>query len=113
MVRKNINHFLLITPLSLLDPNTVNWLKRNMNFVFGFPEIVRFSWSSCSRILEESAAPVNWNDPMPIDESISKKRSSSAAAISKQTTLISVEGKQKVKEKNYLSAYKCNSITEI
>ncbi len=33
-----------------------------MNPVFGFSEIVRFSWSSCSRILEDLAIKVNWND---------------------------------------------------
>ena len=28
------------------DPVTVNWLKRNLNPVFGYPEIVRFSWAT-------------------------------------------------------------------
>ncbi len=38
-----------------------------MDRVFGFPEIVRFSWSSCARILDESAMSVFWNDPVEED----------------------------------------------
>ena len=45
------------------DPNTEQWLKRNADKVFGFPEIVRFSWSSCTRILDSYAVAVNWNEP--------------------------------------------------
>ena len=74
-----------------------------MNNVFGFPEIVRFSWSSCSRILEESAVPVNWNDPISNDD-IGKKRPAA--------TFKSSEGK-KENGKTYLSAYKCKLISEI
>lgn len=91
---------------SFLDPNTVNWLKRNLNTIFGFPEIVRFSWSSCSRILDELAVPVNWNDPVGEDETgSSKKRPASASISSKQST--------EKKERNIFSAYKCKSLTEI
>ena len=93
-----------------LDPNTVNWLKRNMNKVFGFPEIVRFSWSSCSRILEESAVPINWNDPIAIEESSGSKKRTASVANLKQTSLISTSER---KEKNYLTGFKCKIINEI
>lgn len=84
-----------------------------MNKVFGFPEIVRFSWSSCSRILEESALPVNWNDPIISFEesSAGKKRSAPGAANLKQTSFNARDGEKK--EKNFLSAYKCKVINEI
>ena len=42
------------------DPVTVSWLAANMISVFGFPSLVRFSWQTTARILEESACPVKW-----------------------------------------------------
>ncbi|RUS35145.1 ribonuclease H-like domain-containing protein [Jimgerdemannia flammicorona] len=44
------------------DPNTVKWLKENMDPVFGYPNIVRFSWSTCYKLLESEAVPVVWCD---------------------------------------------------
>lgn len=40
------------------DPLTVRWLEDNVHPVHGFPDIVRFSWSSCQRILDDKAIPV-------------------------------------------------------
>ncbi len=34
------------------DPQTKAWLKRNTDPVFGFPDVVRFSWSTCDKILQ-------------------------------------------------------------
>ena len=31
------------------DPATQAWLSSNMDPVFGFPDLVRFSWDTCSR----------------------------------------------------------------
>jgi hypothetical protein len=31
-----------------------------MDYVFGFPQFVRFSWSTASLILEKDAAPIKW-----------------------------------------------------
>ncbi|KAJ1948202.1 hypothetical protein FBU59_001704 [Linderina macrospora] len=42
------------------DPNTVKWLKEHVDAVFGYPNIIRFSWSTCVKLLEEHAAPVVW-----------------------------------------------------
>ncbi|RKP22464.1 Rnaseh2a protein, partial [Syncephalis pseudoplumigaleata] len=42
------------------DPNTVSWLRNNVDPVFGFPGIVRFSWATCSRLLDETASSVVW-----------------------------------------------------
>lgn len=35
------------------DPDTIRWLKRNVNAVFGFPPGVRYSWSTAKKILGE------------------------------------------------------------
>ncbi|KAI9276501.1 ribonuclease H-like domain-containing protein [Umbelopsis sp. AD052] len=44
------------------DPNTVRWLNENIDPVFGYPSIIRFSWSTTATILEKKAAPVEWPD---------------------------------------------------
>jgi ribonuclease H2 subunit A len=44
------------------DPNTVKWMKKNMDPVFGYTRVVRFSWSTIEKILEEKAANVIWNE---------------------------------------------------
>jgi ribonuclease H2 subunit A len=79
-----------------------------MTPIFGFPEIVRFSWSSCSRILEELAVQVDWNDPIAEEESSAKKRTSSTAASSSQTTMTKPK-----KVRNFLTAFNCSAVSEI
>ncbi|KAJ1988635.1 hypothetical protein GGI26_003294 [Coemansia sp. RSA 1358] len=44
------------------DPNTVRWLRESLDPVFGYPSIIRFSWSTCTKLLEESAVAVVWAD---------------------------------------------------
>jgi ribonuclease H2 subunit A len=46
------------------DPNTVEWLKGNLNFnaIFGFPSIVRFSWKTIVKILKEKAVKTTFED---------------------------------------------------
>ncbi|KAJ2683856.1 hypothetical protein IWW39_005256 [Coemansia spiralis] len=44
------------------DPSTVRWLKESVDHVFGYPGIIRFSWSTCVKLLEDSAAKVVWPD---------------------------------------------------
>ena len=36
------------------DPNTKAWLNENLNKVFGYPNIVRFGWSTCRKKLEKA-----------------------------------------------------------
>ncbi|KAJ3361017.1 Ribonuclease H2 subunit A [Allomyces javanicus] len=45
------------------DPNTVKWLKRNLDPVFGWPGIIRFSWSTAENLLKEDVVVDDW----PID----------------------------------------------
>ncbi|KAJ2776859.1 hypothetical protein GGI15_004711 [Coemansia interrupta] len=44
------------------DPNTIKWLRESLDLVFGYPGIIRFSWSTCVKILEDKAVPVTWAD---------------------------------------------------
>ncbi|KAJ1733093.1 hypothetical protein LPJ61_001724 [Coemansia biformis] len=42
------------------DPNTTKWLRESVDHVFGYPGIIRFSWSTCTKLLEERAGRVTW-----------------------------------------------------
>ncbi|CAG9464415.1 unnamed protein product [Pedinophyceae sp. YPF-701] len=42
------------------DPATKAWLANNVDAVFGFPNLVRFSWATCAKLLEERAVPVEF-----------------------------------------------------
>ncbi|KAG2110837.1 ribonuclease H-like domain-containing protein [Suillus discolor] len=44
------------------DPKTQIWVKNSLDPTFGFPSIVRFSWTTVKVILEKSAHPVKWID---------------------------------------------------
>lgn len=44
------------------DPATKKWLSGNVDSVFGFPRIVRFSWSTAEKILESNALSVEWEE---------------------------------------------------
>ncbi|XP_012530619.1 ribonuclease H2 subunit A [Monomorium pharaonis] len=44
------------------DPVTKNWLSANVDRVFGFPQLVRFSWSTAEQILESKALTVEWEE---------------------------------------------------
>jgi ribonuclease H2 subunit A len=42
------------------DPETKCWLQENVDRVFGFPSIIRFSWSTCIELLKKEAYHVEW-----------------------------------------------------
>ena len=44
----------------LIDPVTQRWLTSNTDPVFGFPSVVRFSWSTAANILSSDALHVKW-----------------------------------------------------
>lgn len=44
------------------DPNTKKFLKNYCNPIFGFPQIVRFSWSTATNVLEQEAYDVEWEN---------------------------------------------------
>ncbi|KAJ2655547.1 hypothetical protein IW148_006011 [Coemansia sp. RSA 1199] len=54
------------------DPKTIKWLRDSVDQVFGYPGIIRFSWSTCVKLLEERAVKVVWAD----DEDAPKNKAS-------------------------------------
>ncbi|XP_050420550.1 ribonuclease H2 subunit A [Adelges cooleyi] len=44
------------------DPVTKDYLTKNIDPVFGFPNIVRFCWSTAETILKDRAIQVDWSD---------------------------------------------------
>ncbi|TDL16573.1 ribonuclease HII [Rickenella mellea] len=44
------------------DPKTQAWLKQSVDPTFGFPSIVRFSWTTVKVALEKEAHAVKWTD---------------------------------------------------
>ena len=40
-----------------------------MDPIFGFPSVVRFSWKTTTKILEDNQSKVEWFDPVPENES--------------------------------------------
>ncbi|XP_064355441.1 ribonuclease H2 subunit A [Dromaius novaehollandiae] len=44
------------------DPRTKQWLLRNLDPVFGFPQLVRFSWATAQSLLQRHAVPLRWRD---------------------------------------------------
>ncbi|KAL9926422.1 ribonuclease H2 subunit A [Glossina fuscipes fuscipes] len=45
------------------DPITRKFLSENVNYIFGFPRIVRFSWSTAENALSETACLVEFDEP--------------------------------------------------
>lgn len=50
------------------DQAVKNWLRDVMDPIFGFPQLVRFSWSTAYTILDDKAIAFKWDDDEPIDE---------------------------------------------
>ncbi|XP_062507785.1 ribonuclease H2 subunit A-like [Corticium candelabrum] len=44
------------------DAHTKEWLESVCDPVFGFPQFVRFSWSTVDKLLERKATAVEWED---------------------------------------------------
>ncbi|EPZ35329.1 ribonuclease H2 subunit A-like protein [Rozella allomycis CSF55] len=53
------------------DPKTIQWLHDSMNPLFGFPDIIRFSWATTAKLLDEKCIKVEWP---PIEENEPKKK---------------------------------------
>ena len=48
--------------LFCIDPTTKKFLAQNIDPVFGFPQLVRFSWSTSEQILKTKSVMVEWED---------------------------------------------------
>jgi ribonuclease H2 subunit A len=44
------------------DPVTKQWLNSNIDHVFGYPTVTRFSWSTTQKLLDRAAVRVLWDD---------------------------------------------------
>lgn len=44
----------------MADPKTVAWLGNNVDNIFGFPNIARFSWQTVKTMLMQKAVKVKW-----------------------------------------------------
>ncbi|VDK19191.1 unnamed protein product [Anisakis simplex] len=53
--------------LTTFDPNTKKFLRDAIDPVFGYPNLVRFSWKTAEVILEKSAVPCKWEEPGKIE----------------------------------------------
>ncbi|XP_046373828.2 ribonuclease H2 subunit A-like [Haliotis rufescens] len=60
------------------DPGTKKFLAGNMDPVFGFPDFVRFSWSTASQLIEKDCVQVRWED----DDEDETKNTGSASLLS-------------------------------
>lgn len=48
-----------------VDPKTKAWLENNVEPVFGYPNLVRFSWQTVKTILAKRGVDVKWCAPPP------------------------------------------------
>lgn len=55
------------------DPVTKAWLKSNIDPVFGFSSLVRFSWGTTQNILKEHAVKVTWEGDDDDDDPLQTK----------------------------------------
>jgi len=50
------------------DPVTKKFLQTTFHPVFGFPSIVRFSWKTAEKIIDEKGVKVSWEEEEPEEE---------------------------------------------
>ncbi|XP_046899548.1 ribonuclease H2 subunit A isoform X2 [Hypomesus transpacificus] len=72
------------------DPKTKAWMLKYLDPVFGYPQFVRFSWSTAQTLLDSKAVPVHWDD----DEEDGEK----AAARKNNTSVLSYFSNAKTDE---------------
>lgn len=56
------------------DPETKKFLEGNLDRVFGFPQLVRFSWSTAEKILDSKAITATWDEEE--EEHVKSKKAS-------------------------------------
>ena len=74
-------------------------MKSNTDRVFGFPDIIRFSWAPVKSLLKdhpESVATVEWSDEEDEDENSKATRNNAKVTDFFQSNVTSVDGKIEV-----------------
>jgi len=67
------------------DPKCKSWMEKNLkDLVFGYPDIVRFSWGPAKLALKDKANIVDWPDDGDDDEDAGYEQSSMTAFFSKK-----------------------------
>jgi ribonuclease H2 subunit A len=56
------------------DPNTKKWLTKNCDKIFGFPNIVRFSWKTTTNILKDHSEVLKWENHNDEDDDKRNKK---------------------------------------
>jgi ribonuclease H2 subunit A len=56
------------------DPITKKWLRKTIDPVFGFPNMVRFSWKTTKDLIDERGKECFWENYVEEDEKKSKPR---------------------------------------
>ena len=44
----------------MIDPKTIAWLQKSLEPTFGYPSLVRFSWTTVKVALDKSGHSVKW-----------------------------------------------------
>ncbi|OZJ04431.1 hypothetical protein BZG36_02901 [Bifiguratus adelaidae] len=70
------------------DPDTVAWIKSLSCKVFGYPNIMRFSWATCVKLLEDKAIAVDWHDVDPTQRNVAQLFAKQEQQGSKRTSKI-------------------------
>jgi ribonuclease H2 subunit A len=83
------------------DPKTKKWLDNNVNKVFGFPRIIRFSWATCENFLEKNAYNVKW----PCDEEDEEGQQKVTSYFKKRPLEEDSEAPATPKEKLWMTKY--------
>ncbi|KAL3268701.1 hypothetical protein HHI36_007804 [Cryptolaemus montrouzieri] len=86
------------------DPVTKKFLAENCDMVFGFPQLVRFSWSTSEKILQEQAYHVEWEE---IDED--EKATKASEKTTSITSFFKVTEKKTVKPIHNFFSQRCLS----
>ncbi|XP_021361251.1 ribonuclease H2 subunit A-like [Mizuhopecten yessoensis] len=66
------------------DPNTKKFMNDKLDKVFGYPQFVRFGWSTASQLIEKQGYPAEWEDDDDDDDDASKNTPALTAFFSKK-----------------------------
>lgn len=86
------------------DPDTKKFLREHIDPVFGFPHLVRFSWSTAEKLLEEHAVTIEWHE----DEEIASINNTSITSFFKVSS--SSENKAKKKHSFFIDRCLTNTV---
>jgi ribonuclease HII len=56
------------------DARTKRWLRDSIDPIFGWPSIVRFSWSTCKELMDKECVAVQWEGELDEDEAAAEWR---------------------------------------